>query len=233
MDSMVPDREPVIVLLSGGQDSTIALYWAKHYFRGDDYQLYALSFWYGQRHNAELEAGRKIAELADVRRDVIDAQRIMKWSQSALLDVTSELTKPEEGEPPSSFVPGRNLLFLTVAAAFGFELSKAPINLVIGASQVDYSGYPDCRETFMRSAAQTLTHALGQVVRVHAPLMHMSKAQEVRAARLLPGCWEALALTVTCYKGTPACGMCPACELRAQGFDDAGEVDPAAIRETM
>jgi len=229
VDELVPDREPVIVLLSGGQDSTVALYWAKHHFSADDYQLHALSFFYGQRHASELEAGRKIAKLAGVRRDIIDARTALSWSGSALVDRSRELTKARDGEVPSSFVPGRNLLFLTLAAAFGFELSQSPINLVIGASQVDFSGYPDCREGFMRSAAQTLTHAMGQVVRVHTPLMHMSKAQEVRAARQLPGCWEALALTVTCYEGTPACGLCPACELRAQGFDDAGEIDPAQV----
>lgn len=222
-----------IALLSGGQDSTTVLYWAKERFD----EVVAVSFDYGQRHVAELEAAKEIAVRAGVgRHAILNAQFLSDIGGSALVDKSKELSasggysdaEMPEGLP-TSFVPGRNLLFLSMAAAVAVR--EGASDLVTGVCQTDYSGYPDCRREFVDSVEQTLNRAMPSSCgsfTIHTPLMHMTKAETVKLARELPGCWDALALSVTCYNGKrPGCGQCPACELRAKGFEEAGETDPA------
>ena len=222
-----------IVLLSGGQDSTTSLYWARREF-GD---VLALSVLYGQRHRNELNGAAHIASMAGIPHEVVDIGTLLSaLGGSALVDASKPLTLeggiPDAAMPqglPSSFVPGRNLFFLSVAAVHAAHAGVK--DLVTGVCQTDYSGYPDCRRPFIDSLEQTLTLAMPSSLgpfKIHTPLMDLTKAQTVQMAKELPGCWDALRFTVTCYEGKrPGCGVCAACVLRKKGFDDAGEQDPA------
>ena len=221
-----------IVLLSGGQDSTTSLFVAKALFD----QVEAVSIFYGQRHRSELDAARKIAAMAGVKHHEMQLPGLQLLGDSALVDAS----KPIEGSGgyadkespaglPTSFVPGRNMLFLAQAAAVAVMLGSKDI--VTGVCQTDFSGYPDCRREFIDAMEQAATLAMPSScgpLRIHTPLMWMTKAETVHLARRLPGCWEALAHSITCYLGQhPGCGTCPACALRDKGFADAGEHDPA------
>jgi 7-cyano-7-deazaguanine synthase len=221
-----------LVLLSGGQDSTTTLYLAKTLYD----EVLAVSINYGQRHRAELSAAADIAHRAGVRHMVLDAALLGALGDSALVDASRPLAAsgghPDAAMPeglPTSFVPARNMLFLTMAVAVAVK--EGIRDLVTGVCQTDYSGYPDCRRDFIDAFERTATLALPTSVgpiRVLTPLMHLTKAETVKLAHRLPGCWEALATSITCYEGKrPGCGKCPACELRARGFKEAGFVDPA------
>lgn len=219
-----------VVLFSGGQDSTTCLYWARVAFD----EVVAVSVFYGQRHRTEMKAAEEIAALAGVRWVVLEVPALGALGGSAL--VTGEriaasgglLDAAMPGGLPTTFVPGRNALFLTLAAAVAVK--EGARDVVTGTCQTDYSGYPDCRREFIDAQERALSLAMPSgcgPIRVSTPLMYLTKAETVRLARRLPGCWKALALTVTCYEGLrPGCGACPACVLRARGFADAGEVDP-------
>lgn len=223
-----------LVLLSGGQDSTTTLYWAKTMF--DSVEVVSIN--YGQRHATELEAADKIARLAGVSREVLDMPVLSAIGGSALTTKTElrasggyvDSAMPEG--LPTSFVPGRNLLFLTLAGALAVK--RGIKDIVTGVCQTDYSGYPDCRRDFIDDMERTLGAAMPSSsgpFRIHTPLMYLTKAETVRLARRLVGCWDALAYSLTCYEGMkPGCGQCPSCELRTRGFVEAGEIDPACPR---
>ncbi len=223
-----------IVLLSGGQDSTTSLYWALDKYGPDE--VLALSIFYGQRHATELQSAMNIAKLAGVRHAELRADVLAAIGDSDLVKKDTEIKadggygdKAAEHGLPSSFVPGRNLLFLSLAAAVAVR--EGAKDIVTGVCQTDYSGYPDCRRLFIDSLEATLALAMPSSsgpFKINTPLMTMTKAETVRMARGLPGCWEALAMSVTCYNGKrPGCGTCPACDLRAKGFAEAGFPDPA------
>jgi 7-cyano-7-deazaguanine synthase len=218
-----------LVILSGGQDSTTCLYWALSRFES----VRALTFAYDQRHRAELDAARAIAKKAGVPHEQID--------MGAIFAGLSPLTNPGEavdrydsaetlpGGLEKTFVPGRNILFLTVAANRAYVTGCDA--LVLGVAQEDFGGYPDCREDFIRKMETALQAGLDAPLAIHTPLMHMDKATTVRLAQSLPGCMEALALSHTCYEGAvPPCGHCHACLLRARGFEQAGVADPLVAR---
>jgi 7-cyano-7-deazaguanine synthase len=169
-----------LVLFSGGQDSTTCLFWAKRFFD----QVEALSFRYGQRHDVELRQAAIIAKLADVPMTVLSLEGLL--GGSALLDPTLDVNQPHGGNPalPASFVPGRNMLFL--AAAGGHAFNRGISDLVGGMCQTDFSGYPDCRRTFIDSMEGTLSLALApRRFRIHTPLMDVDKADTFRMAELL------------------------------------------------
>lgn len=213
-----------LVLLSGGQDSTTCLYWAIDRFGRDN--VSALSFDYGQRHRIELECAAAVAKHAGVERRCLPIDTFTALGGDALtddgIDVAAEVD--ETTGLPNTFVPGRNLVFLTYAAALAWRLGID--NLVTGVAQTDYSGYPDCREDTLAALQQALRLGMESNVQIHAPLMHLSKRQTVELARDLGGL-EAMRLTHTCYNGQrPPCGECPACVLRAKGFAEAGIEDP-------
>jgi len=133
----------------------------------------------------------------------------------------------EDSGLPNTFVPGRNLIFLTFAAAHAYQ--RGITHLVTGVAQTDYSGYPDCREETMKSLQTALRNGMESEIQIHTPLMHLSKQATVQLAVAL-GALPAMAMTHTCYNGEhPPCGTCPACELRAKGFEDAGVVDPLTL----
>lgn len=214
-----------VCLTSGGQDSTTCLFWAQQRFA----PLFALAFDYGQRHRIELEAAQVICDLAGVPLTVLPLMILRDLGGSALIgsSATIQASGGRDGLP-NTFVPGRNLLFLTVAAAFAYQHDIH--HLVIGACETDYSGYPDCREQTMQALARALHLGLDYTVHIHTPLMHLTKAQTVVLAQEV-GAMEALRYSHTCYEGRfPPCGVCPACELRARGFAEAAVGDPLLQR---
>lgn len=205
-----------LVVFSGGQDSTTCLFWAKREFQ----KVYALSFLYGQKHAQEVEIARSIAQRADVEFDVMDVSFIGTLGHNSLTDQTiiMDSEKPEEGVP-NTFVPGRNLFFLSIATVYARERN---INhLVTGVSQTDFSGYPDCRDTFIKSLNVTLNLAMDTQFVIHTPLMWIDKSQTWALADKL-GVFELIRNeTMTCYNGIPGdgCGHCPACKLRREGLE--------------
>lgn len=166
-----------LVLFSGGQDSTTCLYWAKRQFT----EVQALGFHYGQRHAVELDQARKIAGLAGVRFEVLDVRGLL--GDSALTDPARSLDEahPRDEALPSSFVPGRNLLFLSLAGSVAY--SRGISDLVGGMCETDFSGYPDCRRVFLDSLETTLSLAMApRAFRIHTPLMKLDKADTFKLA---------------------------------------------------
>jgi len=213
---------PAIVVLSGGQDSTTCLYWALERFAAVE----TLTFDYGQRHRIEIDCARQIAAQAGVANTVLPLDSLAALGGNSLTDSSMAIRLDDERGSglPNSFVPGRNLLFLTLAAAYAWQ--RGCEDLVTGVAQTDYSGYPDCREATLKALQTSLRLGMESTLRIHTPLMHLSKKDTVLLARSL-GALDTLALTHTCYQGMrPPCGQCPACELRARGFAEAGIDDP-------
>lgn len=218
------DEKRAIVVLSGGQDSTTCMFWALREF--GEQHVSAVTFDYGQRHRIELESARKVAELAGVPQRVLPIDTFAALGGDALTEssVAVESGLDEETGLPNTFVPGRNLVFLTFAAAYAYKQGCG--HLVTGVAQTDYSGYPDCREETIAALQQAIRLGMEFDVRIHTPLMHLSKADTVRLAQRV-GALPALAFSHTCYNGErPPCMRCPACELRARGFAEAGIEDP-------
>ena len=213
-----------VCLTSGGQDSTTCLFWAKERFE----RISAIAFDYGQRHRIELQAAQRVCDLAGVPLDILRLSVFEQLGGNALLDASRQIDPSQTNDLPNTFVPGRNLMFLTAAAAYAYQ--RGVHDLVIGACETDYSGYPDCRETTMQAMQSALSLGLDYTIRIHTPLMHLTKAQTVYLAIEL-NALNALALSHTCYEGLcPPCGNCPACKLRAKGFNEAGVEDPLIQR---
>ncbi len=213
---MILNDEGVLVVLSGGQDSTTCLFWAKQYFK----DVYALSFQYGQRHNEETELARKMAERAGAHWELMDLSFISSLSDNSLTNASIQMDEEKpEGTPPNTFVPGRNLFFLSVAAVYA--RSHGVRHIVTGVSQTDFSGYPDCRDSFIRSLNVSLNMAMDEQFVIHTPLMWIDKAQTWQLADEL-GVFDLVReQTLTCYNGVKGdgCGHCPACHLRKAGLD--------------
>ncbi len=225
--SLTSPSEKAVVLLSGGQDSTTALFWAKQNFK----EVHAVSFFYGQRHSIEIESAKIIAKMADVQYLMLRAEVFNQLHDSALLNKSSSISEQHRvGGLPSSFVPGRNVIFFTLATMYAYKFNT--YNLVAGVCQTDYSGYYDCRKSAVDAIEKALIESLGYGgLRIHTPLMFLTKAETVFLASILEGCMEALAYSHTCYEGVyPPCGKCPACILRAKGFKEAGIKDPLIER---
>lgn len=221
---MSTQQDKALVLLSGGQDSTTCLYWAIERFGHE--QVSTISFDYGQRHRVELECAGRIAVAADVPHTCLPIDTFAALGGDALTDPTVGVRDDLDAATglPNTFVPGRNLIFVTFAAAFAY--ARNILHVVTGVAQTDYSGYPDCREETIQALQQSIRLGMESEVQIHTPLMHLSKKQTVELARDL-GALAAMALTHTCYNGArPPCGACPACRLRAKGFAEAGIDDP-------
>jgi 7-cyano-7-deazaguanine synthase len=211
------DNQSALVLHSGGQDSTTCLFWALKHFR----KVRTLCITYGQRHSLEVEVARKIAADAGVPFQILDATVISQLAENSLTN--HEMIMDEEkpaGSYPNTFVPGRNLFFLTFAAVIA--RSHGIKNIVTGVSQADYSGYPDCRDTFIRSANTTLNLAMDEEFIIHTPLMWLNKAETWALADELGVLDIVKKETLTCYNGIIAegCGHCPACKLRSAGLQE-------------
>ncbi|SHK85721.1 7-cyano-7-deazaguanine synthase QueC [Rhodothermus profundi] len=215
--------DTALVLLSGGQDSTTCLYWALHYFS----RVEAIGFHYGQRHAIELQQAQKIAEQAGVPFTVLDLRGLLRGSALTEHDQDVSAAHPLAPHLPASFVPGRNALFLTLAASYGF--TRGIHDLVGGMCQTDYSGYPDCRRAFIDAMEKALSLALDTTLRIHTPLMHLTKAETWRLARELGILDVIIELTHTDYHGNRSerhewgYGRLdnPASILRARGYEEA------------
>jgi 7-cyano-7-deazaguanine synthase len=233
-------EEKVVVLLSGGQDSTTCLFWALA--RGVKH-VHALSIWYGQRHDIELEAARKVIAIAKAGYPEVKITHEEHRLADDVLHSTSPLvsgnslgqydnaTELPDGVEPT-FVPGRNLLFFVLAANRAAEIGSNSV--VAGVCEEDFGGYYDCRRDFCDAAEIAIAQAFvgtNTWLNVMTPLMRLSKSATVRLAESLPFCMDALAFTHTCYSGAvPPCGKCHACLLRSRGFEEAKSVDPLITR---
>ena len=210
------NRDTALVVFSGGQDSTTCLYWAKRAFKN----VVALSFIYGQKHQLEVELAEKIAREAGVEFHVMDVSFIGHLGHNALTDTSMKMDQEKPADSvPNTFVPGRNLFFLSIAAVFARE--HGINHLVTGVSQTDFSGYPDCRDSFIRSLNVTLNLAMVEQFVFHTPLMWIDKAETWALADEL-GVLDIIRNdTLTCYNGIPGdgCGHCPSCTLRREGYE--------------
>jgi 7-cyano-7-deazaguanine synthase len=210
------NHEEALVVFSGGQDSTTCLFWAKRQFR----RVVALSFIYGQKHAREVELARAIAAKAGVEFHVMDVSFIARLGTSSLTDTSIRMDeeKPQDSFP-NTFVPGRNLFFLSIAAVFARE--RGIRHLVTGVSQTDFSGYPDCRDSFIKSLNVTLNLAMDHQFVIHTPLMWIDKCATWALADELGVLDVVRRDTLTCYNGIPGdgCGHCPACRLRREGLE--------------
>ena len=219
-----------VCLLSGGLDSSACLGVA----RRDGFECYALSFDYGQRHRIELQAAVRIARHFEVREHRVAQIDLRAFGGSAL---TTDIAVPKDSLAsgiPITYVPARNTIFLSYAMAWAEVLESSDI--FIGVNAIDYSGYPDCRPEFIQAFEKMANLATragvegATRVRVHTPLIQMSKADIVRLATELG---VDFSLTHSCYDPTPdgaACGACDSCVLRKKGFAEAGVIDPIRYR---
>ena len=210
------NKETALVVYSGGQDSTTCLFWALKHFK----KVEALTFIYGQKHVQEVEVAKEIATNAGVEWHVMDVSFIGELGRNSLTDssIRMDQEKPADG-PPNTFVPGRNLFFLSIAAVFARE--RGINHLVTGVSQTDYSGYPDCRDAFIKAANVSLNLAMDEQFVIHTPLMWIDKAQTWEMADTLGVLDIVRHQTLTCYNGIrgDGCGHCPACKLRREGLE--------------
>ena len=226
------NRSKAIVLLSGGLDSATCLLIAKQ----DGFSVFALSFDYGQRHRVELEKARQLAARYGAREHRVIALDFPAAAASALTDASIAVPRNSLGKEaiPVTYVPARNTLFLAHAIAWGEAIGAGDI--FIGANALDYSGYPDCRPEYLEAFEKMANLATkagvegGQKLKIHTPLIHLTKAEIVAEGVALG---VDFALTLSCYDPTPdgaACGRCDACVLRRRGFEHAGLADPTRYR---
>lgn len=217
-----------VVLLSGGLDS----YTAAAAVRADGCDLSALTVRYGQLHQAEIAAARRVARTLAIARHVeLDVDLAAFGGSSLVGDGPIPRSGPSSGIP-STYVPARNTIFLSLALAFAEVTGSEAI--VIGVNALDYSGYPDCRPEYLEAFERLTTLATragveGRPIRILAPLLHLTKAQIIRLGTTLSLDY---AITHSCYSPTQAggpCGACDSCRLRAKGFAEAGLVDPVAV----
>ncbi|MGD7043836.1 7-cyano-7-deazaguanine synthase QueC [Jeotgalibacillus proteolyticus] len=206
-------NQKALVVFSGGQDSTTCLFWALKQFT----HVEAVTFEYGQRHHKEIEAARQITKELNVRHHVLDMSLLNQLAPSALTR-TDQPIEEKEGELPSTFVPGRNLLFMSFAAVLAKQIGAR--HIITGVCETDFSGYPDCRDVFMKSLNVTINLSMEEDFVVHTPLMWLDKAQTWELADELQAFDYIKEHTLTCYNGLmgTGCGECPACRLRNKGM---------------
>lgn len=223
----------VVVVLSGGQDSTTCLFWAKEYFEGA--AIHAITFDYGQRHSREINAAVRVAEMAGcATHEVVTLGPDVLAGTSPLVDRTKDLEQYKDwkslpGGLEKTFVPARNALFLTLAANRAYCYGTNAV--VTGVCEEDFGGYPDCRRSFIDKLEKALSEGLEHFIDIYTPLMSESKESTVRMAYEMPDCWEALAYTHTSYDGQfPPVGKDHATLLRAKGFEQAELPDPLIVR---
>jgi 7-cyano-7-deazaguanine synthase len=212
------------VLLSGGQDSFVCLLWALERF----HKVETIAINYNQRHRIEVDYAKRIAQLFDVKHTLYDLGGFM----NSIAD-SSLLNHPDHNkqhvvarELPASFVPNRNGLFLTIVANHAFKHQARPIQIITGVCQTDYSGYPDCRDEYIKAKQQELSLGLDTPVSIHTPLMWKNKAQTFAMAHEYGRLQDLVEFTMTCYNGNEnlnswgrGCGDCPSCRLRKQGYE--------------
>lgn len=209
-------KEKAIVVFSGGQDSTTCLFWALEKFD----EVITVTFDYGQRHNEEIQCAKEIAAELGVEHHVLDMALLNQLAPNALTRDDIEIKEGEEGELPSTFVEGRNMLFLTFAGVMAKV--KGAKHIVTGVCETDFSGYPDCRDIFIKSLNVTMNLAMDNTFVIHTPLMWLDKAETWKLADELGRLDYIREKTLTCYNGVmgDGCGQCPSCKLRKRGLDN-------------
>lgn len=216
-------NEKAYVLLSGGQDSFVCLAWALEHFQLAE----AVSINYGQSHSRELHYASVIAKEFNVKHTVYDIGNFLKSiTESTLLKKGDHhQNHPLATSLPASFVPNRNGLFLTIISNHAYRNNEKRINLVTGTCETDFSGYPDCRDSYIKAKAVELSLGLDRPVTIYTPLMWKSKAQTFEMANNYGKLEQLMELTLTCYDGDETlnewgrgCGKCPSCLLRKNGY---------------
>lgn len=210
-------HEKALVVFSGGQDSTTCLYWAKQQFS----HVEAVTFAYGQRHDAEIEVAKEIATELDVPHHILDLSLLGQLTSNALTRHNLDI---DNADVPNTFVDGRNHLFLSFAAVMAKQLGMH--HIVTGVCETDFSGYPDCRDQFVKSLNVTLNLAMDYPFVIDTPLMWLDKKQTWELADRLGAFDYVKERTLTCYNGIlgSGCGECPACVLRQNGLAAYEEV---------
>ncbi|MFY0782689.1 7-cyano-7-deazaguanine synthase QueC [Peribacillus simplex] len=209
-------KEKAVVVFSGGQDSTTCLFWAMERYE----EVEAVTFDYNQRHSLEIECAQKIANELGVNHHILDMSLLNQLAPNALTRSDIAVEDGEEGELPSTFVPGRNLLFLSFAGVLASQIGAK--HIVTGVCETDFSGYPDCRDVFIKSLNVTLNLSMDQSFVIDTPLMWLNKEETWELADQLGAFDFVREKTLTCYNGiiSDGCGDCPACKLRKKGLDD-------------
>ena len=216
-----------VILLSGGLDSAVALWLAK----SEGFEPHTLSFSYGQRHDKEIKGAAILAQKAGVQNHRLVSINIGQWGGSSLTDknMTVEDGDINRTDIPVTYVPARNMVFLSVAASYAEAIGAQDI--FIGVSEVDYSGYVDCRASFINAMQAAINQGTvmgaekGQPITIHAPFIHKTKTEEILLGQKLGVPFEN---TWSCYRGgDEPCGTCDSCLLRAEAFRKAGIADPA------
>ncbi|MGE9212975.1 MULTISPECIES: 7-cyano-7-deazaguanine synthase QueC [unclassified Exiguobacterium] len=210
-------HEKALVVFSGGQDSTTCLFWAKQQFS----HVEAVTFAYGQRHDAEIEVAKEIAAELDVPHHILDLSLLGQLTSNALTRHNLDI---DNADVPNTFVDGRNHLFLSFAAVMAKQLGMH--HIVTGVCETDFSGYPDCRDQFVKSLNVTLNLAMDYPFVIDTPLMWLDKKQTWELADRLGAFDYVKERTLTCYNGIlgSGCGECPACVLRQNGLAAYEEV---------
>jgi len=207
-----------LVVFSGGQDSTTCLFWALERFD----HVEAVTFDYGQRHKAEIECAAAIAKDLGVKHHILDMELLSQLAPNSLTrtDIKVDEAIPDGEKTPNTYVEGRNMLFLTFAAVLAKV--NGMDNIVTGVCETDFSGYPDCRDVFIKSLNTTLDLAMDYHFQIHTPLMWLTKAQTWALADKMGRLEYIRSNTLTCYNGVKGdgCGHCPACKLRSRGLEE-------------
>lgn len=204
-----------VVVFSGGQDSTTCLLWALEQFE----EVVAVTFDYNQRHSLEIDCAKEIAQDLNVKHHILDLELLNQLAPNALTRDSIDVAHGEEGALPNTFVDGRNHLFLSFVAVLAKNIGAR--HIVTGVCETDFSGYPDCRDVFIKSLNVTLNLAMDYEFVIHTPLMFIDKAETWKMADELGRLDYVIKNTLTCYNGIKGygCGKCPACELRQRGLE--------------
>ena len=208
------NNNKAIVVFSGGQDSTTCLFWAKKHFD----EVVLVTFEYGQRHDTEIQVAKQIAKEQAVEHHVLDMSLLSQLTPNALTQHDIDIVEDEDGMP-NTFVPARNLLFLSFAGALAYQTNTK--HIITGVCETDFSGYPDCRDNFIKSMNVTLSLSMDKDFVIHTPLMWLDKKQTWALSDELGVLDYVRNRTLTCYNGIigEGCGECPACKLRARGLN--------------
>lgn len=207
-------NEKAVVVFSGGQDSTTCLFYAKKHFK----EVELVTFQYGQRHDLEIKVAEDIAKEQGLKHHILDMSLLSQLSPNALTDHSMQIEN-DENRIPNTFVPARNLLFLSFAGALAYQIGAK--HIITGVCETDFSGYPDCRDSFIKSMNLSLNLSMDKDFVIHTPLMWLNKKETWALSDQLGALDYVREKTLTCYNGvmSDGCGECPACKLRKQGLD--------------
>lgn len=208
------DKDKALVVFSGGQDSTTCMFYAMEYYR----EVELVTFQYGQRHALEIDVAKDIANTHGLKHHVIDMSVLAQLSPNALTHHDMEISS--DSAVPNTFVPARNMLFLSFASAIAYQVGAKTI--ITGVCETDFSGYPDCRDVFVKSMNVTANLAMDESFIIATPLMWLDKKETWALADSFGKLEYIRDNTLTCYEGVigDGCGECPACVLRQNGLDE-------------